>query len=71
MTVFVLLVAYFLSGGSVLALATLTYSKSICESAIDPLAVAMTGRKYKVGDAEETIIDVQGQCIAVTRHEHI
>jgi len=70
MTVYVLLIAYFLSNGTVMTAATVTYTKAICESAISPIAVAMTGKKFQSGLVEVTIVDVQGQCLRVTKAEH-
>ncbi len=70
MTVYVLLVTLFLSNGTVIIEAVVGHSKEACQLAINPIAIHMLGKKYKIGMEEDTVIDVQGQCVAVTKSEH-
>ena len=67
MTVFVLVIVIFLSGGTVLTKSIDAPTKADCEAAITPVVLSFQDKRMSVGDEKLTVLDVQGQCVKVTK----
>lgn len=69
MTVYVLLLTVFLSGGGVMSDAEITPTLSICQEMAPQLQADVQGKTLKSDNGEETatVLDAQAQCIAVTK----